>query len=148
MNLSVNCWITGQSPSALAEEISTYEANIQKDVYENHLKQGNRDDWNGYTLNLFKKHSEKYYTTDLEQYKFDKTECKACAHNAANYNLFAEHNGCRHCTKCLGVKNAAHEIKELDYNVSAREFPKAPEAPQKEQLSEPTEYEQAVQTFE
>ena len=96
MNLSVNCWITGQSPSALAEEISTYEANIQKDVYENHLKQGNRDDWNGYTLNLFKKHSEKYYTTDLEQYKFDKTECKACAHNAANYNLFAEHNGLSH----------------------------------------------------
>ena len=33
-----------------------------------------------------------------------------------------------------------HEIKELDYNVSAREFPKAPEAPQKEQFSEPTEY--------
>ena len=30
MNLSVNCWITGQSPSALAEEISTYEANIQR----------------------------------------------------------------------------------------------------------------------
>ena len=56
MNLSVNCWITGQSPSALAEEISTYEANIQKDVYENHLKQGNRDDWNGYTLNLFLVH--------------------------------------------------------------------------------------------
>ena len=188
MRLSVNCWITGQSPSALAEEISTYEANIQKDVYENHLKQGNRDDWSGYTLNLFKKHFEKYYTTDLEQYKFDKTECKACAHNAANYNLFAEHNGCGHCTnrKCLEAKNAAHvaketekllksdpklviarpyygsrndtalqkldkkghEIKELDYNVSAREFPKAPEAPQKEQFSEPTEYEQAVQTFE
>ena len=38
--------------------------------------------------------------------------------------------------------------KKLDYNVSAREFPKVPEAPQKEQLSEPTEYEQAVQTFE
>ena len=83
---------------SVAEEISTYEANIQRDVYENHLKQGNRDDWSGYTLNLFKKHFEKYYTTDLEQYKFDKTECKACAHNAANYNLFAEHNGCRHCT--------------------------------------------------
>ena len=173
---------------SVAEEISTYEANIQKDVYENHLKQGNRNDWSGYTLNLFKKHFEKYYTTDLEQYKFDKTECKACAHNAANYNLFAEHNGCGHCTnrKCLEAKNAAHvaketekllksdpklviarpyygsrndtalqkldkkghEIKELDYNVSAREFPKAPEAPQKEQFSEPTEYEQAVQTFE
>ena len=173
---------------SVAEEISTYEANIQKDVYENHLKTDNKDDWSGYTLNLFKKYFEKYYTTDLEQYKFDKTECKACVHNAANYNLFAEHNGCGHCTnrKCLETKNAAHvaketekllksdpklvvarsyygsrndmalqkldkkghEIKELDYNVSAREFPKAPEAPKKEQFTQAKEYEQAVQTFE
>lgn len=41
-----------------------------------------------------------------------------------------------------------HEIKELDYNVSAREFPKAPEAPKKEQFTQAKEYEQAVQTFE
>lgn len=173
---------------SVAEEISTYEANIQKDVYENHLKTDNKDDWSGYTLNLFKKYFEKYYTTDLEQYKFDKTECKACVHNAANYNLFAEHNGCGHCTnrKCLEAKNAAHvaketekllksdpklvvarpyygsrndmalqkldkkghEIKELDYNVSAREFPKAPEAPKKEQFTQAKEYEQAVEIFE
>ena len=173
---------------SVAEEISTYEPNIQKDVYEKHLKEDSGDNWTGYTLNLFRKHFEKCYTTDLEQYKFDKTECKACVHNAANYNLFAEHNGCGHCTnrKCLETKNAAfvaketekllksdpklviarpyygsrndtalqkldkkgHEIKDFDYNVSAREFPKAPEAPQKEQFTEPTEYEQAVQAFE
>ena len=173
---------------SVAEEISTYEPNIQKDVYEKHLKEDGGDNWTGYTLNLFRKHFEKCYTTDLEQYKFDKTECKACVHNAANYNLFAEHNGCGHCTnrKCLETKNAAfvaketekllksdpklviarpyygsrndtalqkldkkgHEIKDFDYNVSVREFPKAPEAPQKEQFTEPTEYEQAVQTFE
>lgn len=173
---------------SVAEEISTYEPNIQKDVYEKHLKEGNGEDWTGYTLNPFKRYFEKYYTTDLEQYKFDKTECKACVHNAANYNLFAEHNGCGHCTnrKCLEAKNAAHvaketekllksdpklvvarpyygsrndmalqkldkkghEIKELDYNVSAREFPKAPEAPKKERFTEPKEYEQAVETFE
>lgn len=173
---------------SVAEEISTYEPNIQKDVYEKHLKEGNGDDWTNYTLNLFKRHFEKCYTTDLEQYKFDKTECKACVHNAANYNLFAEHNGCGHCTnrKCLEAKNAAHvaketekllksdpklvvarpyygsrndmalqkldkkghEIKELDYNISTREFPKAPEAPKKEQYTRPKEYEQAVQTFE
>lgn len=173
---------------SVAEEISTYEPNIQKDVYEKHLKEDSGDNWTGYTLNLFRKHFEKCYTTDLEQYKFDKTECKACVHNAANYNLFAEHNGCGHCTnrKCLEAKNAAHvaketekllksdpklviarpyygsrndtalqkldkkghEIKDFDYNVSAREFPKAPVAPQKEQFTEPTEYEQAVQTFE
>ena len=173
---------------SVAEEISTYEPDIQKDVYEKHLKEGNGEDWTGYTLNLFKRYFEKYYTTDLGQYKFDKTECKACVHNAANYNLFAEHNGCGHCTnrKCLETKNAAHvaketekllksdpklvvarpyygsrndmalqkldkkghEIKELDYNVSAREFPKAPEAPKKEQFTQAKEYEQAVQTFE
>ena len=173
---------------SVAEEISTYEPHIQKDVYEKHLKENSGDNWTGYTLNLFKKHFEKCYTTDLEQYKFDKAECKACVHNAANYNLFAEHNGCGHCTnrKCLEAKNAAfvaketekllksdpkltvarpyygnrndmalqkldkkgHEIKEFDYNVSAREFPKAPEAPKQEQFAEPKEYEQAVQTFE
>ena len=173
---------------SVAEEISTYEPNIQKDVYEKHLKEGNGEDWTGYTLNLFKRYFEKYYTTDLGQYKFDKKECKSCVHNAANYNLFAEHNGCGHCTnrKCLETKNAAHvaketekllksdpklvvarpyygsrndmalqkldrkghEIKELDYNVSAREFPKAPEAPKKEQFTQAKEYEQAVQTFE
>ena len=173
---------------SVAEEISTYEPNIQKDVYEKHLKENSRDNWAGYTLKLFKKYFEEYYTTDLEQYKFDKAECKACVHNAANYNLFAEHNGCGHCTnrKCLDTKNAAfvaketekllksdpklviarpyyggmnetalqkldkkgHEIKELNYTVSAQSFPKAPEAPRQEQFSKPKEYEQAVQTFE
>ena len=173
---------------SVVEEISTYEPNIQKDVYEKHLKENSRDNWAGYTLKLFKKYFEEYYTTDLEQYKFDKTECKACVHNAANYNLFAEHNGCGHCTnrKCLDTKNAAfvaketekllksdpklviarpyygginetalqkldkkgHEIKELNYTVSAQSFPKAPEAPRQEQFSKPKEYEQAVQTFE
>ena len=173
---------------SVAEEISTYEPNIQKDVYEKHLKENSRDNWAGYTLKLFKKYFEEYYTTDLEQYKFDKTECKACVHNAANYNLFAEHNGCGHCTnrKCLDTKNTefvaketekllksdpklaiarpyyggmnetalqkldkkGHEIKELNYTVSAQSFPKAPEAPRQEQFSKPKEYEQAVQTFE
>ena len=173
---------------SVAEEISTYEPNIQKDVDEKHLEENSRDNWAGYTLKLFKKYFEEYYTTDLEQYKFDKTECKACVHNAANYNLFAEHNGCGHCTnrKCLETKNAAfvaketekllksdpklviarpyyggmnetalqkldkkgHEIKELNYTVSAQSFPKAPEAPRQEQFSKPKEYEQAVQTFE
>ena len=173
---------------SVAEEISTYEPHIQKDVYEKHLKEGSGDNWTGYTLNLFKKHFEKYYTTDLAQYKFDKTECRECVHNAANYNLFAEHNGCGHCTnrKCLEAKNAAfvaketekllksdpklviarpyyggmnetalqkldkkgHEIKELNYTVSAQNFPKAPEVPQQEKFTNPKEYEEAVKTFE
>ncbi len=102
---------------AVAEEISTYEASIQEDIYENHLKDGCKGaDWKGYNFNLFKKHFEKGYTTDLEQYKFDKTDCKACSHNAANYNLFAERNGCGHCTnrKCLEAKNTAYVAQEAE----------------------------------
>lgn len=165
-----------------------YDSMNGNSINYQHSKTYHYEDEQEYTLNLFKRYFEKYYTTDLEQYKFDKTECKACVHNAANYNLFAEHNGCGHCTnrKCLEAKNAAyvaketekllksdpklvvarpyygsrndmalqkldrkgHEIKELDYNVSAREFPKAPEAPKKERFTEPKEYEQAVEIFE
>lgn len=32
---------------SVAEEISTYEPDIQKDVYEKHLKEGNGEDWTG-----------------------------------------------------------------------------------------------------
>lgn len=142
---------------AVAEEISTYEASIQQDIYENHLKDGCKgDDWTGYNFNLFKKHFEKAYTTDLEQYKFDKIDCKACAHNAANYNLFAEYNGCGHCTdrKCLEAKNTAYVAKEAekllqqDPKLTIHNFPQAPEAPTQQAYTDPKEYEQAVETFE
>ena len=73
---------------SVAEEISTYEPNIQKGRVREAPQRGNGEGLDGYTLNLFKRYFEKYYTTDLGQYKFDKTECKACVHNAANYNLF------------------------------------------------------------
>ena len=56
--------------------------------------------------------------------------------------------GSRNDTALQKLDKKGHEIKELDYNVSAREFPKAPEAPKKEQYTQPKEYEQAVQTFE
>ncbi len=89
---------------SVAEEISTYEPDIQKDVYEKHLKEGMVV-------------ARPYYGSrnDMALQKLDKK---------------------------------GHEIKELDYNVSAREFPKAPEAPKKEQFTQTKEYEQAVQTFE
>lgn len=173
---------------SVAEEISTYEAELQKDVYENHLKEDNRDSWRNYGLRLFRKYFEDRYTTDLAQYNFDKTDCKVCQHNAANYTLFAEHNECGNCTNriCLEAKNTAyvakatenllksdprlvlaktcysnnnekalekldkkgHEAKELSYNVSTQNFPEAPTAPQEQQFEDPTEYKQAVETFE
>ena len=102
---------------AVAEEISTYKATIQQDIYENHLKDGCKgDDWTGYNFSLFRRYFEKAYTTDLEQYKFDKTDCKTCQQNTANYNLFAENDGCGHCTnrKCLEAKNTAYVAKEAE----------------------------------
>ena len=82
-------------------------------------------------------------------------ECSTCGkRNGETIEIRPEAGDCRpyygsrNDTALQKLDKKGHEIKELDYNVSAREFPKVPEAPQKEQLSEPTEYEQAVQTFE
>ena len=151
---------------SVAEEISTYEPHIQKDVYEKHLKEGSGDNWTGYTLNLFKSILRNTIPPTLHNTSSTRRNAGECVHNAANYNLFAEHNGCGHCTnrKCLEAKNAAfvaketekllksdpklviarpyyggmnetalqkldkkgHEIKELNYTVSAQNFPKAP----------------------
>lgn len=92
---------------SVAEEISTYEPDIQKDVYEKHLKEGNGEDWTGYTLNLFKRYFEKYYTTDLGQYKFDKTECNGHGDNNASKLLRDFAN--MHFPDQYGLVKATHE---------------------------------------
>ena len=114
MNLSVNCWITGQSPSALAEEISTYEANIQKDVYENHLKQGNRDDWNGYTLNLSRNILRNTTQPTLNNTSSTRRNARRVHTTQPTTTFLPNIMGADIVRKCLGVKNAAHVAKETE----------------------------------
>lgn len=100
----------------VALEISKCEKHIQEDMYENRLKgESEKDDnpaygWRGKGVMDFKDLIRRTYTTDLEQYHFDKTDCLKCAHNTNTYDLFANCNGkCGHCTDsdCLTAKNEA-----------------------------------------
>lgn len=100
----------------VALEISKCERHIQEDMYERQLKgESEHDDnpaygWRGKGVMDFKDLIRRTYTTDLEQYHFDKTDCLKCAHNTNTYDLFANCNGkCGHCTDsdCLSAKNEA-----------------------------------------
>lgn len=103
----------------VALEISKCERHIQEDMYERHLKGESENDdnpasgWRGKGVTDFKDLIRRTYTTDLEQYYFDKTECRKCGHNTNTYDLFANCNGkCGHCTNadCLNAKNDAYVL--------------------------------------
>ena len=100
----------------VALEISKCERHIQEDMYEKRLKGESENDdnpaygWRGKGVTDFKNLIRQTYTTDLEQYHFDKADCLKCAHNTNTYDLFATCNGkCGHCTNadCLSAKNEA-----------------------------------------
>lgn len=82
---------------SLANEICHYSEDIQKDVYERHLK-GNTGygNWRGLKTQEIATYLQNYYTTDLEQYLFDKTQCASCPENTNNLLLFCDGS----CGKC------------------------------------------------
>lgn len=101
----------------LAIEIAKCERHIQEDMYKRFFKdeKGHENDpttgWRGKSVSDFKELIKNTYTTDLENYNFDKTACLSCAHNTNTYDLFANCDGqcttCGHCTNtdCLKAKN-------------------------------------------
>lgn len=103
----------------VALEIAKCEKHIQEDMYEKRLKGESENDdnpaygWRGKGVSDFKRLVLDTYTTDLEQYSFDKADCLTCAHNTNTYDLFANCNGkCGHCTNadCLSAKNEAYVL--------------------------------------
>lgn len=103
----------------IALELAKCERGIQTDIYENHLKaEGEKDTksygWRGKSVTDFKSLLMQVYTSDLQNYRFDKTECLACPHNTNTYDLFAEAKTCGHCTnrECLTEKNNAFITQE------------------------------------
>ena len=94
---------------SVAAEICRYGQDIQREVYERHLQDGNNyNSWRGLKAADVAKRIESNYTTDLRYYFFDKTECTTCAHNTNNLLLFAD-GGCGHCANrtCLAEMNAS-----------------------------------------
>lgn len=94
---------------SVAAEICRYGEDIQREVYEKHLQdEGTYNSWRGLKAADVARRIEQNFTTDLQYYRFDKTECATCAHNTNNLLLFHD-GGCGHCANrtCLAEMNAS-----------------------------------------
>ena len=95
---------------SVASEICRYGEDIQREVYNKHLKEGvYYSSWRGLKASDVARNIEQQYTTNLERYAFDKTLCLSCPHNTNNMMLFCE-GGCGNCANrtCLAEMNASY----------------------------------------
>ena len=95
---------------SVASEICRYGEDIQREVYDKHLKEGVQyNSWRGMKASDVAQNIERQYTTDLDRYAFDKALCLSCPHNTNNMMLFCE-GGCGNCANrtCLAEMNASY----------------------------------------
>ena len=98
---------------SVASEICRYGTDIQKEVYNKHLKADSYNSWRGLKAAEVAKFIERDFTTDLSRYAFDKTLCASCPHNTNNMMLFCE-GGCGNCANrsCLAEMNASYLVEK------------------------------------
>lgn len=91
----------------VAKEFGKYDADIQKEVYEEHFRSEGFWSWRGIPAKDFAKKLYDKYMAKLEAYSFDKTECSVCGHNTLNQVLFTDCGDCGACRNmaCLLKKN-------------------------------------------
>lgn len=95
---------------SVASEICRYGEEIQREVYDQHLKEGVQyNSWRGMKASEVAQSIERQYTADLNRYSFDKTLCLSCPHNTNNMMLFCE-GGCGNCANraCLMEMNTSY----------------------------------------
>ena len=99
---------------SVASEICRYGEDIQREVFDKHLKEGIMyGSWRGMKATEVAKNIERDFTTDLDRYNFDKSLCLSCPHNTNNMMLFCE-GGCGNCANrgCLAETNTAFLIEK------------------------------------
>lgn len=104
---------TDEITVSVASEICRYGEDIQREVYEQHLKEDvTYSSWRGQKASEIARNIERQYTADLDRYSFDKTLCLSCPHNTNNMSLFCE--GCGKCANrtCLAEMNASHLVEK------------------------------------
>ena len=97
-----------------ALELCKYSAEVQADIYENHLSDDcmySYNDWRSLKTRELIKSLENKYCADLSRYSFDKSACAACPFNSNAYILFSENEG--KCTRlpCLQAKNTQYLVE-------------------------------------
>lgn len=107
--------MTAESISiGVANEICRYGEDIQREVYEQHLKcAGGYGSWLGMKATEIAEAIQHHYTNNLEHYSFDKSVCALCPSNTNHLLLFSD-GGCGNCTnrKCLAEKVTSHIVDE------------------------------------
>lgn len=96
---------------SVASEICRYGEDIQKEVYDKHLKDGVQyNSWRGMTASKVAQMIERDFTTELCRYSFDKSACVSCPHNTCNLLLFTEEGYEGKCANasCLKEKHTAY----------------------------------------
>ncbi len=94
----------------VAIEIAKYDSNIQQEVYDEHFSENCRSSWKNARIKDIARRLYQRYITQLDTYRFDKSECRSCMHNTANQVLFLDcTNGCAGCQNmdCMIRKNEA-----------------------------------------
>ncbi len=98
----------------VANEICRYGEDIQREVYEQHLKNTvGYNNWLGMKATDIAEAIQRNYTTDLGRYRFDKSVCAQCPSNTNHLLLFSD-GGCGNCTnrKCLAERVTSHIVDE------------------------------------
>ncbi len=96
----------------IGADIARYEVEIQADVYASHLNTDNSySSWLNLPLKAFKERMERKYTTLLNRFPFDKSECLECKYNSELRTLFPmpEHGRCSN-SACLSTKQQKHVV--------------------------------------
>lgn len=98
---------------SMALELCKYESEVQQEVYEEHLKENClRGSWRPLKTADFARQLRDTYTTKLDDFYFDKTECETCTHNTLSQLLFRCDTDCARCLNksCLQDKNTTYII--------------------------------------
>lgn len=93
-----------------ALELCRYEKEIQREVYDGYFKMGLDCHWRHLRAKELRSRLAGMYLSQLNSYRFDKTECASCASNRANQVLFADCGDCNVCQNraCMKRKNTEY----------------------------------------
>lgn len=94
----------------VAIEIAKYDDKIQQEVFDEHFAENCRSSWKNARIKEVARRLYQRYMTQLDTYRFDKSECMTCLNNTANQVLFRDcTDGCAGCQNmdCMIRKNEA-----------------------------------------
>ncbi|MFR9624311.1 MAG: ParB/RepB/Spo0J family partition protein [Rikenellaceae bacterium] len=99
----------------VAYELCKFSEETQYEIYEEHFAPyaTRYGQWGELHHKAILSRLRSDYSSQLDGYLFDKSECYTCPHNTEQVSLFAETAACGHCTNrsCLKGKNTAYIVE-------------------------------------